>query len=381
MNYRNFGDLGFKSSAFGLGCMRFPLLKNDDGTDSKEIDQQKTTEMIRYAIDNGVTYIDTAYPYHYGESENVVGRALKDGYREKVILVTKCPVWATDKYEDFETILDEQLKKLQVEYVDFYLLHALNRKTWEKINKINVFDFIKEAKEKGKIKHVGFSFHDELPLFKEIIDAYDFEMCQIQLNLLDEYYQAGLEGMRYAAAKGVPVVIMEPLKGGVLANNVPEDIKKIYNDYNSEITPVEWAFKFLYNFKEVVTILSGCSTLEQVKDNIRIFSKSEVDKLNEKDLELINTVKTKYKEKIKVGCTGCNYCMPCPSNVNIPEIFATYNYSSLFDFEVNKNYYNDQIVKDNKDSSKCVECGKCESACPQGIHIIDKLKEAALCFS
>lgn len=377
MEYRKFGDLGFEVSIFGLGCMRLPLEVQPDGTtDPAKIDEQEAIKMIRYAIDNGVNYLDTAYPYHGGNSERLLAKALKDGYREKVKIATKLPVWLAESYEDFEKLLDEQLAKLEVEYIDFYLLHALSKDRWDKIKELGVLDFLDQAVAAGKIKYPGFSFHDELPVFKEIIDSYDWKMCQIQLNILDQDYQAGVEGMRYAASKGIPVVIMEPLRGGRLAHNVPEDVKALWDQAETKRSPVEWAFRWLYNFPEITVILSGVSTMEQLKDNLEIFSKSAPNSMDEKELELVRKVKELYDSKIKVGCTGCNYCVPCPSGVEIPRIFSIYNDYSIFGGAKEFKERYKELMNEGKDASSCVECGQCESECPQHISIIDKLKEA-----
>lgn len=377
MQYREFGKLGFKISTFGLGCMRLPLEKQPDGKqDSSKIDEKEAVKMIRHAIDNGVNYVDTAYPYHGGNSEKVVAKALKDGYREKVKLATKLPVWLVNTYEDFERLLDEQLAKLEVDYIDFYLLHALNKNTWSKIMKLDVLNFMDKAKKAGKVKYAAFSFHDELPLFKEIIDAYDWNMCQIQLNIIDEHYQAGLEGMRYAAAKGIPVVVMEPLKGGSLARNIPQDIKSIWDKAPIKRSPVDWAFRWVCNFPEVTLVLSGTSTMEQLKEDIAIFDTTLPSSLSEQELKLVGEVQEVYRKKTKVGCTACGYCMPCPAGVGIPDVFGMYNNSSMFDaVEEYQNNYKD-LVNSKRDASLCVECGNCESACPQGIKVIDRLKDA-----
>lgn len=377
MKYREFGNLGFEVSTFGVGCMRLPLEVQSDGTtDPSKIHEQEAIKMIRYAIDHGVNYLDTAYPYHGGNSEPLVAKALKDGYRDKVKVASKLPVWLAESYEDFERLLDEQLAKLEVDYIDFYLLHALSRDRWEKIKKLGVLDFLDKAIASGKIKYPGFSFHDELPVFKEIVDSYNWDMCQIQLNILDKNYQAGIEGMHYAASKGIPVVIMEPLKGGRLAHHVPEDVNALWNQAEVKRSPVEWAFRWLYNFPEVTVILSGVSTMEQLKDNIEIFSKASPNSMDKKELELIQKVKELYDSKIKVGCTGCNYCMPCPSGVDIPGIFSLYNdYSIYGNLKEFKGRYKN-FIKDEKDASECVECGQCQSECPQHISIIEKLKEA-----
>ncbi|NLX70834.1 MAG: aldo/keto reductase [Clostridiales bacterium] len=377
MYYREFGNLGFKISTFGIGCMRLPLLLQPDGsTDPSKIDEDEAIKMIRYGIDNGVNYIDTAYGYHGGNSEIVTGKALKDGYREKVKLATKLPVWLANSYEDFGKLLDEQLAKLQVDYIDFYLLHALNKNSWEKVKDMGVLEFLDKAVEAGKIKHPGFSFHDELPVFKSIIDSYDWKMCQIQLNFLDENYQAGVEGLRYAGSKNIPVVIMEPLRGGRLARNIPEDILKVWNSYHIKRSPVEWAFRWLYNFPEVTVILSGVSTMEQLKENIEIFKNAAPNSMTEEELELVAQVKAIYESRTKVDCTACNYCMPCPSGVDIPRIFSLYNTASMFNEYAEQSKHYERLIEENKDASNCVECSQCEGACPQNIAIIDMLKEA-----
>jgi Predicted oxidoreductases of the aldo/keto reductase family len=374
MQYTEFGNSGFKTSRFGMGCMRLPL--QGDGKNPSLINKEEAIKMIRYAVDNGVNYIDTAFPYHGGQSEAIVCKALKDGYRERVKLATKLPVWLTNTYEDFEKYLNLQLEKLGVEYIDFYLLHALDMERWDKIKKLNVLDFLDKAKEKGKIKHAGFSFHDELPVFKEILDSYNWDMCQIQLNILDEHNQAGVEGLRYAGSRGIPVVIMEPLRGGKLGQKIPHEVKEIYGKYKVQRSPVEWAFRWLYNFPEVAVILSGVSTIEQLKENISIFGEAAVNSMSREELSIIHTVREFYESKTKVGCTGCNYCMPCPSGVSIPEIFSLYNNSSIFDSRDEYAAFYKRYVEKGGDASKCRECGKCQKACPQGISIIEKLKEA-----
>lgn len=372
MHKVEFGNLGFEISRFGMGCMRLPML---DG-DKPQVDDNEAIRMIRYAIDNGVNYIDTAYGYHEGRSEVIVGDALRKGYRDKTKVATKLPVWHAKKYEDFERLLDEQLRRLKTDYVDFYLLHALNETQWHRVKKLGVLDFLDDAIKKGKILYPGFSFHDELPVFKEIVDSYDWDMCQIQLNILDEHYQAGVEGLKYAGERNIPVVIMEPLRGGRLAQNLSEEVIDIWNDFPIERSPVEWAFRWLYNFPEVTTILSGVSTMEQLKDNIEIFKDAKPNIMTDDELAHVKRVQEYYKQKIKVGCTACDYCMPCPSGVAIPRIFGMYNDASIYDdFAHYKKAYKSLIEKD-EDASHCIECGECESACPQHIDIIEKLQEA-----
>ena len=375
MQYRQFGNLDFECSAFGVGTMHLPVRQNPDGTKNYEnISEAEAIRMIRYAIDHGVNYIDTAYGYHGGNSERLLAKALKDGYRERVKLATKLPVWLTDTYEDFDRLLNEQLEKLETDYVDFYLLHSLGKERWEAVRDMGVLDFLDKAAESGRIRYPGFSFHDELPVFKDIIDSYDWKMCQIQLNILDDRIQAGVEGLKYAGSKGIPVVIMEPLKGGRLAS-VTSDIAGIWDRAETKRTPVEWAFRWLTRFPEIAVILSGVSTMEQLQDNLRIFGEI-TDDMTQEELDLVAKVRAAYNSRIRVGCTGCEYCMPCPNRVAIPEIFRLTNESSLFGNteECRAQYQN--LVKDGRDASQCVECANCESACPQSIRIIEELKEA-----
>ncbi len=371
MQYRNFTKDNIKVSALGFGCMRFPILDND----SSKINEEKTIQMLRYAIDNGVNYIDTAYNYHQGNSEYVVGKALKDGYREKVYLATKLPVWKVESYEDFNDLLDEQLKKLDTDYIDFYLMHALNKERWDKIKNLGVLRFADEAKKSGKVKYIGFSFHDELDVFKEIIDSYDWDFCQIQLNYVDRDYQAGEEGLKYAYNKGISVVIMEPIKGGKLTNP-SEEIKSIWDSYEEKRTPAEWALRWVLNHREVSVVLSGMNNIEQVKENIKTVSNAKANSLSEEELKLIDKVTDVYNEKIKVGCTGCEYCLPCEQGVSIPDIFQIYNDLYAFGTEENSKKAYSSFIEKGIDASRCIECGRCEAACPQNIEIIKYLKEA-----
>ncbi|SHK18323.1 hypothetical protein SAMN02745227_01719 [Anaerobranca californiensis DSM 14826] len=379
MEERLFKKLGFKTSTLGLGCMRLPL--EDDKypekieKDASKIDEDQAIELIRYAIDKGITYIDTAYPYHGGNSEVVVGKALQGGYREKVKLATKLPVWLVNEYGDFERLLDEQLRKLQTDYVDFYLLHALNKNSWKKVKDLGVLDFIEDAIKKGKIRSRSFSFHDSIDTFKDIIDSFNWDMCQIQLNYMDENYQAGLEGLYYAASKGISVVIMEPLRGGRLVKNVPEEIQKIWDSAPVKRSPADWAFRWICNFPEVTAVLSGMGSKEEIDQNVATFNTAFPNSLTEEELEIINKVKEIYKSKLKVNCTECKYCIPCPQNVAIPNIFSNYNSIYLYNtLEESRKFYNNILGKN--DASLCVECGLCQEACPQNIPIIESLKAA-----
>ena len=362
-----FPRINQESSALGFGCMRLPC------TADGKIDEAEAVRMIRHAIDSGVTYIDTAYPYHGGESEIVVGKALQDGYREKVVLATKLPCWKVEKHEDMMAILDEQLQKLQTDHIDFYLLHAMNAERLEKMQSLDYKSFLAEALAQGKIRYPSFSFHDDYNAFMRILNDYDWKMAQVQMNILDDENQATLEGIRECGRRGVGVVIMEPLRGGLLANP-PSDVKGVYEAFDAQRSPVEWAFRYLYSMPEVKCILSGMSNWEQVVDNLRIFDIEERPDLTEAETELFRKVKATYMARTKTRCTGCEYCQPCPMGVAIPRIFKGYDGAMLRADSSFKDGYA-RIIKDECDASRCVECRQCEGACPQHLPITDLLKE------
>lgn len=370
MQYRKFGKEDFKTSLLGFGTMRLPTVSDK----SSEVDEEKAIELLRYAIDNGVNYIDTAYIYHGGKSEVVVGKALKDGYREKVMVVDKLPVWLARTYDDFDKLLDEQMERLDVECIDIFLLHALNKKIWNRIKKMGVIDFLNKSKEAGKINYSGFSIHDSFETFKEIVDSYEWTMCLIQQNYLDADKQVEVKGLKYASEKGLAVAIMEPLKGGILANP-PEDVQRIWDTASNKKKPVEWAFSWLANYPEVNVILSGMNDLEHIKENIDIFSRCKENVLSEDELSLIEKVRKKYNEKIKVHCTKCQYCMPCPVGVDIPKNFTYYNNAFMYGDIKNVAYsYQKGLIRRTK-ASNCIDCKKCEEKCPQNIKISQVLKE------
>lgn len=378
MQYRKFGEIDWKPSALGFGAMRLPHEEDDRGA----INEDEAIKMIRWAIDNGVNYIDTAWPYHDEESEKLVGKALKDGYREKVKIATKLPSWEVEDSQDPDELLNKQLDKLDVDKIDFYLLHALSRNHWENYQSldIDIFDWMKEKRDEGKIDFLGFSFHDDLEIFKKIVDTYDWDFCQIQYNYLDQEFQAGREGLKYAADKGLGVVIMEPLRGGKLAKEPPEEIKEIWNEAEKDRNPVEWALKWLWNQPEVSLILSGMSNLEQVKENVKYASESGVGVLSEKDLELIDKAAKTYREISPVECTGCNYCVPCPNDVSIPRNFRMYNQAEIYDeFKKQKEIW-DENMKDDSKATNCVRCGECIEKCPQNLPIMDLLEEVSEYF-
>ena len=370
MFYRPFGNKGFDVSTFGMGLMRLPT--QADG----KIDRSEAIAMIRYALDHGVNYLDTAYPYHGGESELVLAEALKDGYRQKAVVVSKSPTWLLKEPADYDRLLDEQLQKLGVDYLDVYLLHSLGEENFAIAQKMEYKVFIQRAKAAGKIKYAGFSFHGDFDCFKRIVDDFDFDVCQIQLNILDENEQATVEGLKYAAAKGLPVIIMEPLKGGRLASKVPAEAMAALDAVTPGRSSVEWAFKWLYNFPEVTVILSGVSTMAQLQDNLRIFEDARPGTLTDAENAALHQLKAVYEARMKVGCTGCEYCMPCPQGVEIPRIFSRYNDASVFDEMAQSQQAYAKMIAEGHDASQCVGCGACEGACPQSLSIIELLQQA-----
>jgi len=372
MQYIKFPTLGIDVSRFGMGCMRLPKTEAADG--STIIDEAESIKMIRYAVDNGVNYFDNAYAY--GDSEKILGKALSGGLREKVIIATKSPVFMMEKSEEFEKILTEELERLQTGDIDFYLFHYLGKNSWDKVKKFGLLKKLDRAKKDGRIKYTGFSFHDDINLFKEIIDSYKWDMCQIQLNFMGEDYQAGVEGLKYAASKGIGVVIMEPLLGGLLGENVPADIVDRWNQSGTIRTPADWAFKWLTNFPEVTVVLSGVSTMDQLKEDIEIFEDALPDSLTIDEIKVFKGIKKLYDSKLKVGCTGCSYCLPCPSGVYIPGVFGLYNSTFMGDPAFWKERYRSTFYANGMGAPQCTECGQCEEKCPQHISIIDKLKEA-----
>jgi len=364
MNYRKFGKLDWKVSALGFGCMRFPVIAGEYA----DIDEPEATRMLHYAIDHGLNYVDTAYPYHGGNSELVVGRALQGGYREKVHLATKLPTWEVSTADDFDRLLNEQLKKLQVEYIDFYLLHALNKNSWTKVRDLGVLPWAEGAMADGRIRHLGFSFHDEYAVFKEIVDGYDnWTFCQIQHNYIDINNQAGTKGLRYAASKGLAVVIMEPLLGGKLAA-APGPVQKLWDSAPVKRAPADWALQWLWNQPEAAVVLSGMSTMEQVEQNVASASISGVGTLTSEELSLVSRVRTQYSKLSPIPCTNCKYCMPCPNGVDIPRNFAVYNEGVMYgNPEAARKAYAE--ISEKARASVCIQCRECEPKCPQHIRI------------
>ena len=382
MQYRDFGKTGYKASILGFGCMRLPC--HGGGNSGKNVDFEETTRMLRYAIDSGVNYIDTAYPYHGGVSEVAVGKALGDGYRQKVKLADKSPVFFIKQASDFDRFLDEQLKRLDDDHIDFYLLHSLSADTWKNVVlKFDILDKAERAKKAGKISHIGFSFHDNLEAFETILSDYDrFEFGQIQLNYLDINHQAGLKGLQLLKDKGLGAVIMEPLRGGKLASP-PEKVRSVLQADASR-TPVQWALDFLWDLDAVSVILSGMSTMQQVKDNLTYAQSTSAVGLSGADRATLKEAKRQFDSLLSVPCTGCGYCLPCPSGVNIPRNFGAYNDSNIYDDPSTGDGEFKAIIQwEGRDATaaSCVACGACEEKCPQHIEISHQMPQVAKKFA
>ena len=371
MKYRTMGKLGIQASAFGLGCMRF----NGAASGDSVIDEQKAIGLIRQAIDGGVTYLDTAYVYLDKTSEIVLGKALRDGYREKVTIATKMPKEYVHNRQEMQDLLDSELRKLQTDHVDFYLMHGINKEKWEYFKSIGAPEFFEDMKREGKIRYKCFSFHGPYEDFEYILKDYDWDMVQIQYNFMDVDNQAGTRGLELAGRMGIPVVIMEGLLGGRLSR-APGNVQALYDAFPVQRTPVEWAFRWLCNHPEVSVVLSGCNEAAQIEDNLRIFDTVEAGIMDEAELKLMEQVRAAYLSRTKIGCTGCRYCMPCPNGVNIPGIFSVWNKVSLYETDPKTDWDLRQIREKDQGADHCVGCGACEAACPQHLGIIEGLQQA-----
>ena len=390
MKYRKMGSLDWEVSALGFGAMRLPT------NQLMQVNEEESIKMIRYAIDNGVNYVDTAYPYHNGVSEVIVGKALKDGYREKIHLATKSPLWMIKKAEDFKTYLNEQIERLQTN-PDIYLFHGLNKSRLEKIKNLNLIEKIEEVKAKGLIKHIGFSFHDNFETFKEIIDYYKWDCCQIQYNYLDIEYQAGTKGVEYAGSKGIALIIMEPIRGGKLA--IPDrvldrkpEIKEVLDKSEVKRSMPDWALQFVWNHPEVSVVLSGMSDMQQVVENVKSAENSGINILTEEELKTISELREAYSKYIIIPCTSCGYCLPCPNGVSIPQVLRLVN--DLYYWgdrgKPRLAFFYGRMAKTEEDMEKrkadgeevdgaaalCIQCGECLDKCPQQIDIPDFMEKA-----
>jgi len=375
MQYRKLVNDGEQLSVLGYGCMRFP-------TKNGRIDEEKAEKQMLYAFEKGVNYYDTAYPYHSGKSEVMLGKFInKNNIRDKVYIADKLPAFLVNRSEQIQKYFDTQLKRLNTDYIDYYLMHMLDSlKSWEKLKKLGILDFIKEKKESGQIRHIGFSFHGRPEEFIKILEDYDWEFCQIQFNYLDEYNQAGLAGLKKAYEKGIGVVVMEPLRGGNLAAKAPDKVKEKFMEYSEKRTAAFWALRWIWNHKEVGVVLSGMNVDEHIEENIKVANLTTPDSMSVEEIQIVDEVKEIYKSLMKVPCTGCNYCMPCPFGVDIPTTFSDYNNKYFFGGRMAQVQYVGRSVG-MFDTSKsgadlCTECGKCERHCPQNIQIRKELKNA-----
>lgn len=363
MHYRT-DRHGVRLSILGFGCMRFQRRRGS-------IDFAEAEREILSAIDQGVNYFDTAYIYP--GSEELLGAVLaKNQCRDKVYLATKLPHYLIRKGEDIERFFQEQLRRLRTDHVDYYLMHMLpDVTTWERLRGLGVERWLQEKQAAGIIRNVGFSYHGNTDAFRALLDCRDWDFCQIQYNYIDEHTQAGRRGLQYAASKGIPVVIMEPLRGGRLVNALPPKALKAFESYEPRRSPAEWGLRWLWDQPEVTVVLSGMNSMEMVAENCRIASQVEPGALGEADFALFEAVKGAINEKIKVGCTGCGYCMPCPHGVDIPGCFRCYNarYTEGF-YTGMKEYFMCTTLRGRRsNAAQCVKCGRCEARCPQGIHI------------
>ena len=371
MHYRTMGSTGVEVSALGMGTMRFPLEGGAQGyTSSRGADAERSIELVRHAVDAGINYFDTAFNYLHGESEKIIGRALQDGYRERALIATKSPIWMIEGADDFDRLLHKQLGRLQTDYVDVYLLHSVTEKDWrEHVLPHGVVESLLAAKEAGIVKHIGFSFHDSIDLFKEVLDYADWDVCQLQLNYLDRGFQGGLEAARYAADKGVGVNVMEPLRGGHLVD-VHDDVQETFRAANPDRSPVEWAFDFLWDIPEVSLVLSGMGSIEEIDADCAYADRARPGMLSPAEHEVFDVVEAQFAAYPTIPCTGCNYCAGCPQGVTIPYNLQTYNqYILSGNLERAKWEYATSIPLNGATAAACIGCGECEERCPQKIEI------------
>jgi len=371
METRELKNIGVTSSLLGFGCMRFPTL--EDGS----INESEAEPLLDYAMDHGVTYYDTAYPYHSGASESFVGRVLDKYPRESYLLATKFPSWYVNERGDVRKYFEEQLSKMHKDYFDFYLLHSMNRHLWDKLKNIGAIEECEALQKEGKIKYLGFSFHDSYEMFEEIITYRKWDFCQLQLNYMDKDEQAGVKGLALAEKLQVPVVVMEPVKGGQLSA-LPGGVNQPLKDIDSKASDASWAMRWVGSLPNVAVILSGMSNKEQVIDNIRTFS--DFKPLNEKESAAIDTVAESLRARVKNGCTACKYCMPCPAGVDIPGTFGIWNSYGMYENKASTLHTIRMRVNDENKPQNCIGCGKCEAVCPQKISVRENLAHAAKDF-
>lgn len=365
MKYRKFGKLDWSASVLGFGCMRLP---RRDSQDPASIDEEQATEMVHTAIEQGVNYFDTAYFYHRSQSERFLGRALQGGWRQRVHVATKSPVGSVESADDFQAKLDEQLDRLQVSQIDHYLLHGLSADSWARVQRLDLLKEAQKALDDGRIASMGFSFHDSFKVFREIVDAFDWTFCQIQYNYMDVANQAGRRGLRYAAEKGLAVVVMEPLLGGRLVK-APPAVQAVWDTARTPRTPAEWGLQWLWDQPEVTVVLSGMSELVQVQENIASASRSEIGSLKPSEKNLVARARAVYRNLSPIPCTQCGYCIPCPHGVAIPRNFGIYNDGAMYAAAEGARGAYQYWMKAEDRAANCEACHECESKCPQHIPI------------
>jgi uncharacterized protein len=371
MQYRSFGRLAWQPSALGFGAMRLPLT---DG-EATHVDFEQSVAIIRQAIEGGINYVDTAYTYHGGQSEVAVGMALADGYRARVHLADKMPPWVINSPEDMDRVFDQQLERLQTDHVDHYLLHSLNAVAWQKMHGFGILQWLDRQLASGRIRTAGFSFHDQLSVFKEIIGAYDkWSFCQIYYNYTSADRQAGIAGLHYANERGLGVVVMGPLQGGLLSKMPPPPVAEVFARSPRGWSPSEWGLQWVWNQPEVSLALSGMTTAAQVEENLASANRSGANSLSQDEVTLMAEAAQRYLELRPIPCTECRYCQPCPNGVNIPEIFRLYNLASMFDAPEGSRRSYQLFMAEKERADKCLQCGDCETICPQNIAIIEWLQ-------
>lgn len=377
MRYRRFGRLDWKVSALGFGIMRLPV----EGDDQSAIRVETASEMVRRAIDGGVNYLDTAYPYHGGRSESFLGEVLKDGYRGKVRIATKLPTWKVKEKDDFDRYFDEQMERLQLDRVDFYLLHSLQRDWWDRVRELGYLDWAERQQADGRISHLGFSFHDRPPLLRRIVDGYDgWTVAMLMYNYMDVDFQAGTEGVGYAADNGLAVAVMEPLRGGLLAQEPPVSVGRIFENSGIRRTPAQWSLRWLWDRPEISTVVSGMSTMEQLEQNLGTADHAAIGTMGAGEKDVLERVRREYLSKRSVPCTDCRYCVPCPREVAIPWIFGCMNTAEMYEaLEQARREYSFIDEKNRADS--CNGCGECAERCPRQIDIPAELERAGSLLS
>ena len=379
MLYRKLSKTGIDLSILGFGCMRLPTLDHKP----EKIDYPKAAQLLHYAIDHGVNYVDTAYFYHSavfgqrGESEPFVGEALSGGWRKKVHLATKMPLFYLKQKEQMDTFLEEQLERLKTDYLDFYLLHGLDGETWDKMKNLGVREFMDKKKAEGKFRFPAFSFHGQAKDFIRICDEYDWTFAQIQYNYMDTDFQAGYKGLKYAADKGIGIVVMEPLKGGKLAQKLPSEMMSVINESSIKRSPAEWALRFVWNETAVASLLSGMNTMEQVVENIKVADEGLPNSLTRDEILIFDKLRNAMGARMKADCTSCRYCMPCASGVDIPDVLTALNNAAMWD---DPNPWLTGYVRINGKAGKCTECKDCEKICPQELPVSALMKEAVSLF-